>query len=433
MKKSEKENLKKAFNIPEPERKEYFVSLYNKKLKKNEPKFSVFFRYASTAVFAVLIIGLWGNIRDAGDVQKFTTIDEPTTAVQTTTVIQPTEKNAITTLKEVTTQTALTKVSSVQTTAENPPETNTQITIPVIPEFVPSVTEITFPLKPETSTKTKPVTTVKTVQATTVKCTATEPIKTDDCTNYEPTPMPVSTTMHISPSITTKNTEYEPPNPDEENTVTTKIQDNPPPVTIPSVTIPSPPAVDTVGIDYTVTPIKTYNQSEKIIHDNRLEFNDSTSGIGNAISMDKMIDYSDYIVLGKIDKITYTHVNGIPYTQEDITIYNVYKGNKLYENDKISVYIPGGYMPVREFENLNNMEVNAPDDYSVYYSGGNKTYQTVGTLYIFFLTNGSSDIPNGAFELTMKTDISMFQASNGEYISIGNHSLRFDIKSLLNL
>lgn len=34
MKKSEKENLKKAFNIPEPERKEYFVSLYNKKLKK---------------------------------------------------------------------------------------------------------------------------------------------------------------------------------------------------------------------------------------------------------------------------------------------------------------------------------------------------------------------------------------------------------------
>ncbi len=425
MKKSERENLKKAFNIPEPERKEHFISLYNKKLKKNEPKFNVFFRYASTAVFAVLIIGLWGNIKNAGDVRKFNNIDEPTTAVQTTTVIQPTEKSDITTLKAVTTQTAQPEIIAVQTTAENPPETHAQLTMPVIPEFVPSVTAITFPTKPETPTRTNPATTVKAVQTTTVKYTTTVKKTTVMSTtegefNYEPLPIQ-TTAMHIVPMTTAP-----PPAPDDVlNDATTSYQDNAP------VTIPSPPAVDHVGIDYTVTPVKTYSKSTKLITSSRLDTNINS---GSAVtSVDNMINYSDYIVLGKIDKITYTHVNGIPYTQEDITIYNVYKGNKLYENDRISVYIPGGYMPVREYESLNNKEINAPDDYSVYYSGGNRTSQTVGTVYIFFLTDGSSDIPDGAFELTMKTDISMFQARNGEYISIGNNSLILDIKSLLNL
>lgn len=452
MKKSERETLKKAFNIPEPERKESFVSLYNQKLKKNERKFNlpVFFRYASTAVFAVLIIGLWGNLSKNADFRdKFNNIDEPTTGtVQTTTVTQLTEENDITTAETMTSQIVQTIANSPAVTVhtaqtavieENSPQTHAQVTMPDIPDFTPSVTAITFLTKTQ-----QPVTTAKAVSATTVikttavKYTTTAIILTDEEPSYSYAPsLAITTSKTVSVTATPGNS---PVPPDYiENDVTTTYShsvDIPPPaiVTEPIVTTrinDSPSYID--GKDYTVYPSKIYNKSDNIINlSDRLGCN-SAAPNDSVPSVDMLKNSSDYIILGKVDDIIYTQVNGEPYTQENITIYQVYNGDKFREYDKISVYIPGGYMPVSEFENLNNTEISASDNDYIYSDGGNKNHQTIGDIRIFFITYGSSYMPNGAFELTMKTDISIFQARGSEYISLGDYNLRFNIENLLNL
>ncbi len=453
MKKSEKETLKKAFNIPEPERKESFVSLYNQRLKKNERKFNlpVFFRYASTAVFAVLIIGLWGNLSKNADFRdKFNTVEEPTTAetVHTTTVTQLTEENDITTAETMTSQIVQTAVNSsataVQTNktaqtagvAEDSPQTHVQVTMPEIPSFTPSMTAVTFPTKPETPTRTKPVYTSKAVSATTArKTTVASPISTHEGES----PSLNVTTEQIFPLITSDNSPTDTDN--FENNVTTVTQPpsaDAPPSIVPQVTTENnyePPLF--WGNDYTVYPSKVYRKSANII-DLSDCINDNTAQVPNdsidsTFSVDDLINLSDYIIFGKVDDIIYTQVNGKPYTQENITIYQVYKGNKLHEHDKISIYIPGGYMPVSEFESLNNIEISSYGKEYIYSSGGNKNHQTIGDIRIFFINDGGKYIPDGAFELTTKNDVSIFQASGGKYISSGNNALRFNIKSLLNI
>lgn len=424
MKKSERETLKKAFNIPEPEQKESFILLYNEKLKKNERKFNlpVFFRYASTAVFAVLIIGLWGNFSKTADFRNKFNIDEPTTAItsQTTAVTQLTETNNITTSNALTMQITQTATeNSVHTdsatgSAVNSAHTHQQVTMPDLPDFTPSVTAITFP------TRTQPPVTSKVISATTAKKTTA--IKyTTAVTHYEyDNPDIIVTTTAVN------NNKF--PSPSQND-------DDLPPAIVPSpiLTEPSEDNVQvTNGKDYTVYPSKVYNKSENII--NMEDTNDFThTTVDSTISVDMLKNYSDYIVLGRIDNIIYTQVKGKPYTQENITVYQVYKGDKLHEYDKISIYILGGYMPVSEFENLNNKVIDAPDNYYIYDSGGNKGVQNIGDICMFFIKDGSLYMPNKAFELTTTTDISIFRARGSEYISLGNHSLTFNIKSLLNL
>lgn len=422
MKKSERETLKKAFNIPEPEQKESFILLYNEKLKKNERKFNlpVFFRYASTAVFAVLIIGLWGNLSKTADFRNKFNIDEPTTAItsQTTAVTQLTETNNITTSNALTMQITQTATeNSVHTDSAtgsvvNSAHTHQQVTIPDLPDFTPSVTAITFP------TKTQPSATSKVISATTAKKT-TAVKYTTAVTHYEyDNPDVIVTTTAAN------NNKF--PSPSQND-------DDLPPAIVPSpiLTEPSEDNVQvTNGKDYTVYPSKVYNKSENII--NMEDTNDFThTTVDSTISVDMLKNYSDYIVLGRIDNIIYTQVKGKPYTQENITVYQVYKGDKLHEYDKISIYIPGGYMPVSEFEILNNRVIDAPDNYYIYDSGGNKGVQNIGDICMFFIKDGSLYMPNNAFELTMKTDISIFRVRGSEYISLGNHNLTFNIKTSL--
>ncbi|MDE5853713.1 MAG: hypothetical protein K2H19_01435, partial [Ruminococcus sp.] len=122
-----------------------------------------------------------------------------------------------------------------------------------------------------------------------------------------------------------------------------------------------------------------------------------------------------------------------PYTQENITIYNIYKGTELIPMDKISVYIKGGYMPIQNFADMNGIDINYPDNYSVYDSGGNKGTQNVGDILLFCIKDSKNPMPDGAFILTAQTDISVFRYENKEYISLGNENFRFKINDLLNI
>lgn len=428
MKKSEKEKLKKAFNIPEPERKEFFVSLYNEKLKKNERKFNipVFFGYASTIAFASLIIGLWGHFNETADFNNnfsnIETTSTTTTAVQTVTTAQLTEKTS-----SARTESTATEITSTSYTAETvQPTTHALIEIPNIPEFIPPETVTTILTSTPSATSSNTTFTTKTAsyptttkRTTTTSSTVTEPVQ--DFTSTTEIPAVHATTTYYTamptmiPAITTTSRELD----------------------CPSTISPSPAHSDYAN-NYTVYPHDVYSKSDNIvdIHD-FIETNDApvtdeppTTTVSD---VGQMTDDSDYIVSGWIDEIIYTQINGRPYTQENITICTVYKGKMLKSNDRISIYIQGGYMPVNEFEVMNNLNTDVPDNYSVYDSGGNKGVQNVGDMLIFFIKNGSYSMPEKAFQLTGYTDISVFRRSGKKYISLGNENLHFYIETLLNL
>lgn len=434
MKKSEKEKLKKAFNIPEPERKEFFVSLYNEKLKKNERKFNmpVFFGYASTVAFASLIIGLWGHFNETADFHnKFNnteiTSTTTTTTVQIVTTAQSTEKTS-----SASTESPTTEITSTSYTAEAiQPTTHALIEIPDFSEFIPPETVTTLSTATQSATTSKITFTTKTASYPTTTKRTTTTVLTVKEPVLDFTEPPFATTTEI-PAVHATTTYYTAIPTMIPAITTTSTQSKSDDQTYATTSAYSPsPAHSVPANDYTVYPYDIYSKSDKTvdIHD----FINASSASNTTSDIQEMIDNSDYIVSGQINEIIYTQINGRPYTQENITIYGVYKGQMLKSNDRISIYIQGGYIPVSEFEKLHNLSIDVPDDYSVYDSGGNKGIQNIGDTFMFFIKNGSDSMPEKAFQLTEYTDISVFRKNNEKYISLGNENLYFDIKKLLNL
>lgn len=488
MKKSEKDALKKAFNIPEPKHKNSFVSSYNEMLKKNERKFNipVFFRWTSTAVFAALIIGLWGNLSQNTDFRyKFTKdpsqIITETTTTSITTATEAHDINTIITSSAVP-QTARTtqQTTLISQTTKKSESSVINISTSIASTSYTESKHNTVTEKTETSEVTEPAPAISTDEITTVRTTLTTTATANSpALNFTTTiktttkkPETTHTTTQKTTIITT--TEFSEPAPD----ITTTTEFDESPAIAPSTTTkqsglevnvtttktPQPNNIDTptspsesvnnfvtttrpndnihpldptvCGNNYIVTPSANYQKSYKTVSIEDI-FEDSCTAYpepnDNIITDKQLINNSDYIVMGEIDEIIYTEVNGMPYTQENITVYSVYKGNKLIYMDKISVYIKGGYMPIQEFADMHGIYNYYPDDYSVYDSGGNNGTQNVGDILLFCIKDGTSSMPDGAFMLTGQNDISVFRYENKEYISLGNDDLRFKINDLLNI
>ncbi len=73
MKKREKEALKKAFDIPDPQCKEEFLNRIGFKKNNAKQHISNFMRYASMAAFAAIMVSMVANINLTADFpDKFT-------------------------------------------------------------------------------------------------------------------------------------------------------------------------------------------------------------------------------------------------------------------------------------------------------------------------------------------------------------------------
>lgn len=456
MKKSEKDALKKAFNIPEPKHKNSFVLSYNEMLKKNEKNFNVpvFFRWTSTAVFAALIIGLWSNLSQNTDFRdKFTDdnsriITENTTAsTDITTEVHDTDTvvSSVVSMHSGTTYTTAisqtTKKS--ESTVNIKSTTSASRTEPKQNGIQTEKSESSIVTETAIITSTDKITTVRTIHTTaitntnsnatsTIKTTAPKTETVQTTTKIPDFPVSVTTTLKTT-VITT--TEIKDPVID----ITTDHNNFEPPPVSPSVpvttTIRNTDAPSFEGNNYIVTPSANYKKSSDIIDIKDIFENCSKPNQpnDNILTFQQLYNNSDYIVKGVIDEIIYTEVNGMPYTQENITIYGVYKGDKLIPMDKISVYVAGGYMPITDFSTMNNIDNEYSVNYSVYDSGGNKSIQNIGDILLFCIKDGTSSMPDGAFMLTEKNDISVFRYENNEYISLGNENLRFKTNDLLNI
>ncbi len=439
MKKYEKEALKKAFNIPDPQHKEEFINQLD--IKKNNPKrhFPIITRYASMAAFAAVMISIITNLSLTADFPDQFTSDK--TIIPTISVSATTEEPQTTTSivqDQIFMQTTVSPTKSETTAATASYETNTRTTaaetidhpITSLETTPPNTTgnhETSAAVQTESTNPAQPTTPTKTTSKT-------EPTQTSPATTKKPETLQ-TTVKTEEPVPVTTTAEQNNVNPSQ--TVTTTK--NSPPVILTTSVTKVPSHDNEPGADLTVYPTSVYTPTDMIINkyefdiDHNLSFDDSPGckdpmDTPDAITIEHFFDNSAFIFRGTIKEKIYTDVSGQPYTQENIVITDVCKSVGSYKvNDFISVYLPGGYMPVTVYAESNNCSCDYPDDYTIYSNGGNKSVQDIGDEFYFFLNYGTDEIPYGAFQLTALTDISIFRSDGDELISLGNDSFRIPL------
>ncbi|MCR4645039.1 MAG: hypothetical protein K5695_06490 [Oscillospiraceae bacterium] len=113
------------------------------------------------------------------------------------------------------------------------------------------------------------------------------------------------------------------------------------------------------------------------------------------VELQWMCKASDLIVLADVDQFWYTKAGEIVYTQLNIRINTVYKGD-LCEGDRLSVYEKGGYMPANIFLCQHPEYTDLVGDAKSIYYPGNET--PLHAQRIFFLRRSTDpEIPDGAY------------------------------------
>lgn len=455
MKKSEIDALKKAFNIPEPEKKEQFISSYKEKLKKNKRPVAVpvIMRYVSTAVAAALIVGLWGSLSRTSEYREKFVESSSVADIQTETEAVTEE---ITETVTNSSNEGYTEPSETEPTTDAPPDVQGNITRPqsttavsggqngqTSTEAATNTSAVTQTVLQSGGTQTYtqtvlPQTTTKvqsggTVSSATTAREETYPLRTTTAEENLAPPVTGEITQQAThPAVTTPAVEDEPI---PLATTASCYEPEPPeaeePTTSPDDVVDGEPLKD-----YTVTPSVVYDKNGEIYDGDGFNMSDNAPPSGFAPPVYKaiwkqMADDSDHIVYGKIDEVIYTAVNGIPYTQLNVTLYEVYKTNTWLDSmTRISIYMPGGYMPVSEYRENYYLPSYIPDDGIVYTSGGNAMSYNAGEEYIFFLGNADGEVPEMSYVLTETTDLSIFIYRDEKYYSAGDDYIKFEESEL---
>ena len=480
MNKKSKKTLKNAFNIPEPKRKEEFLNSLPAKQKKSF-SFNVPL-YISTAITAVVIIGIWGGIKNLPHFDPPINIDTHV-YTETTSLPEHTENTFVQTTTTTSTEKHKTETATVTTSGKStvsgtqPAETTSSGAGTVITETETFQTETTITTtkkesnnisnKPTTEIHTNEITsspetdfpeitlkitasqtvtetTVKTTVKTTTKTTTATrtTTKTNLRTTTKTTTMPHTTTTktfytNISPMTTTTaesevnyvtTTTFNGGTPSSDVNATTQT-------IVATIDIDIPPQTTTTTsdngvcaeppLDFTVIPaVQYYPDGEIYITDS--ESNDNmppptepdVTGIFR-----QMIAESDLIAIVEVDEIIYTGFEGVPYTQENVIVKDVIYGD-IQTNSRISVYCKGGYIPAEEyFMNVYKENVTVLD------YAGNRKFSEVGDVYMCFLKE-----TDGIYYLTGLNDISKFECHEDYFVNFHNNQYITlnDIQNFIN-
>ncbi len=346
MKKSEIKALKEAFNIPEPEKKNDFIKLYEERFENNKRRFYpiMIFRYVSAAVMAAVVVGLCGiagKNADFNDKFNNSLIIESKSENNSD---DSSEKYSDVTGTDSIVQSTAASSGTVESTS-HPVTTQSDATVSVVNNGG-NVDEPTEIIVTENNEVTSEIATDSDVIETTSAVVTTE--KVTSTSAAEPT------------------TSEEPSKESDE------------------------PLVDCN--DHTIIPPVIYDPDDSVYYiDNNDIGNDNIDSdalVKPPLNQDDtgVDSVSEYVFIASLDKIIYTEIDGEPYTQENITIISELKGDgKFTYNDKISVFIEGGYMPAEKFAE-SHAWLNIPSEYSyVYYSEKQFPKQQAGEKYLFFL------------------------------------------------
>lgn len=438
MNKSEKEKLKKVFNIPEPQKKKQFIQEYNDLFKKNERrlKFPIIMRYSAVTVFAVLMIAVVKYTDISPDFAEKFIANNDSMIVDTTepfsepeiVVTSSSSSNSDPTDETETTvaSTAATDVS-VTTKSENKPDKNSvgadtdeeKPTENDSPEDENKDVQVTVSASAGTTAKTTKTTTVsvrttaKTIRTTTHVRTTAKTTKTTVLVRT--TTKPIKTTI----SATTV-TEFSPA-----PLITTSKPHNNEPST------PDPPTC-VVPPDEDITNIipDQYNISGNIINyedffENGSDYIPPSSD--NEIDLDALVDYSDHIIFADVSELIYTKIDDSPFSVVfSNSIYDI--KNELNFINALT-FVPGGYLPITDFKDEIPID-NYPEDTMVKISEKTTEELQKNKNYIFFTKDASGSFPSGSFSLTSNSYESIFAFDGEKYVSLGNPDISFTLRQL---
>lgn len=453
MKRSEREALKNAFNIPEPQNKDSFAANYERLFKKNQRRlrFPVYMKYASTAVFAALVIGVWGHMtvsRDYIDKYKNGNLTQETTVTTTAADTQPSteiggeDKNSVVT--EVFVQTAETNIpdptqtvttvlgnsETLENTENNSEEENN--------EEEPEVTSAQTANANRETTTAAVVTTAAVTSKPGIKTTASVNVPPPIATTCNSTiHMPRTTACADEPVLDVTEPSDEPAPPMSPQTTRQNDNASKPIETTEAVEFSPSPGGDTSSISWIIPTVK-YEKTDKYIGINELNGSACAPGastppegsdFNSSWDISKLFERSKYIIAAEAVETIYTAVDNLPYTQYDLITNCCYKRDEKYPQT-LSVYVPGGYIPADVYSECWHIENHLPDDVMLYSDGGNKGEIKLYQQYIFFINDGLYNMPDGSYCLTAETDISIFAYDGEKYVSLGNPSLTFTEKEL---
>ncbi len=120
-------------------------------------------------------------------------------------------------------------------------------------------------------------------------------------------------------------------------------------------------------------------------------------------TMDNIIAYSKYSVVGTVNDIDYVSLGTNAWTIINVSVEETLSGN-VPENSVIKVYTYGGYIPLRTKlgDSIDKHGINMTDeeiDNTVIYEYADETETPeIGKKYVFYLVDGNSAMENGSYE-----------------------------------
>lgn len=430
-------NLNKAYDFPNPTREDAFFRSLEEKTKKKSLFFLILEHRAivcqAAAVCTVVIImaggyGIYQNYRNGsgsipiadiedsvGETDMSSEVEEQTSSADT--------QETFSAVDETTTEAVVSAITD----------------LPVVPqsETIVHTTEIRQNSQQQATT----IVIRKTQNQQTTKATAMTRKETKETTR---TSQATTTTKRTTKTTATATTTAKPASTQTtaSSTVTTMVSSGgqaPPSNEVNNGATTVPPTGDEeteVTADYRVTPAYRYEKTDTII-------NIKSEPVGPSDDVKPIspwmiqADCSDQIVSGTVIGLTYTRIGNELWTQVDLVITDVYDGT-LRQGDKISVYEKGGYIPLSEYlalypelssmfpitdEEIQNMTCFDPDM--------QETSSALGETCLYFLQEGSSAVPAGAYQYVSNADVSRYQWNGSSLVNVLYRSNTFQEEELV--
>lgn len=408
MKKSERDELQKAFGIPEPQRKEDFLSERQRLIntKKRRRMLPILLRTAAAAAVVALAVGICGKLGSLEDIEN----QFHGSGIITGT--EPTEHTASSDTITIITTSAASTTAGFTSTASSDTITNQTTSAPKASTTV-GITSATASAQVTTTAATSPAAQTGTQ---TTSAAVSSPVSTSapEKTTASATASNIvtSSTTKVVVEITTTSTNGRPGNIASGN-----------------------------GKDLTITPEVTYTGDGDIYNidyfskllggppTGSMPGDEPSSGY---MLMKEYAGSSEMIISARIDSIIYTQRHGSLFTQENVTITDVFRQRTgIGASDMISIYLNGGYIPSEEYLKLHpEYSKVMPEGITIYDKGGNKGVQKEGETYLFFLRRDPRFSSGYAFSTVTQNDNSVFVYKNGVYRSIFDESIYFTPKEL---
>ena len=141
------------------------------------------------------------------------------------------------------------------------------------------------------------------------------------------------------------------------------------------------------------------------------------------LTAESLVPDSAYIVKGKVEKVTYSHVDGNAITFYDLQLEEVW-ADRVHEGDEaliagdiITVYQPGGYVLGDVFSSYRSEKINIPADSLVLQTILGMPLPIEGAEYVLFMTDSPEPAYKGIFMVT-----GVYQ---GRYIIEGDQVRRY--------